>query len=143
MNTVAWLRTGERFGALEERKQALPQPAVYTELFDGPTVYQLIDRRATSISAAQALFVMNAPLAFRDTAGKVVARLGLSAKAEGVDPLELVYTTILQRPPTAEERKLAAGYIARRRTRTAANPQAELQDFIGLLLAGNEFLFVE
>jgi hypothetical protein len=143
VSTFAWLQTGERFGPLAERLAALRGSTELASLFDAPTPYTLIERRPVSISAGQALFVMNSMQGFRNAAGEFVNRLGMPASTGCVENLEQIYTRVLQRPPDQAEREFAASFVARRRAKLPANPRAETIEFTSLLFAGNEILFVE
>ena len=139
LNTMARLRTGQPFavtGKLDSND--------YAPHFDRPTVYDVIDRRVASISATQALFLMNHPQAARDLAEKVTKRLRLDDKSELPDALAPLYETLLHRPPTEDERHFALGFIERRRAQTGARQtRDEIREFITLLLCGNEILYIE
>ena len=139
LNTMARLRTGQPFavtGKLDSND--------YAPHFDRPTVYDVIDRRVASISATQALFLMNHPQAARDLAEKVTKRLRLDDKSELPDVLGPLYETLLQRTPTEDERHFALGFIERRRAQTGARQtRDEIREFITLLLCGNEILYIE
>ena len=139
LNTMARLRTGQTFadtGKLDAND--------YAPYFDRPTVYDVIDRRVASISATQALFLMNHPQAARDLAGKVVNRLKIDAKTTLPDVLTRLYETLLQRPPTDDEHAFARGFLERRRAQTGSSqPREEISEFITLILCGNELIYIE
>jgi hypothetical protein len=143
VSTFAWLQTGERFGPFAERLAALRGSAELATLFDAPTPYTLIERRPVSISAGQALFVMNAAQGFRNAAGELVNRLKLPTNTGCFENLDQIFSRVLQRPPDLGEREFAANFVARRREKLPADPRAETIEFTSLLLAGNEILFVE
>lgn len=139
LNTMARLRTGRPFadtGKLDV--------ADYAPYFDRPTVYDVIDRRVASISATQALFLMNHPQAARDLAEKVTKRLKLDSKSELPDVLTNIYETLLQRRPTAAEQEFAQGFVERRRVQTGdKQARDEIREFVTLILCGNELLYIE
>ena len=139
LNTMARLRTGQPFASTGKL-----DGADYAPYFDKPTVYDVIDRRVASISATQALFLMNQPQAARELAGKLTNRLRIDDKTALPDVLATVYETLLQRPPTNAERDFAQGFLDRRRKQTdATQARDEVREFITLLLCGNELLYIE
>jgi len=139
LNTMARLRTGQPFadtGKLDA--------AAYTPHFDRPTVYDLIDRRVASISATQALFLMNNASAARDLAGNLTNHLRLDSKSALPDVLAKIYEHALQRTPTDDERAFARDFVERRRKQAGtAQTRDEISEFITLLLCGNEILYIE
>ena len=139
LNTMSRLRTGQPFASTGNL-----DGADYAPYFDKPTVYDVIDRRVASISATQALFLMNQPQTARDLAGKLTNRLRLDDKTALPDVLAIVYETLLQRPPTDAERDSAQGFLDRRRKQTGTTQaRDEVREFITLLLCGNEILYIE
>lgn len=139
LNTMARLRTGQTFASTGKL-----DAADYAPYFDRPTVYDVIDRRVASISATQALFLMNHPQAARDLAGKVVNRLKIDASTTLPDVLTRIYETLLQRPPSDDERAFAQTFTERRRAQTGASqPRDEISEFVTLILCGNEIFYLE
>ncbi len=100
-NTMAWLVAGQRFDSPQARDSALPTAADYPHHFDAAPVIELVDRRTASITATQALFLMNQPNGAHGIAGKLLKRIGHDAD------IEQIFVAILGRPPTAREVKLA------------------------------------
>lgn len=144
MNTMAYLRHGARFDDLRSRNSRLAGYQQYLQLFDGPTTDDLIDRRVASISATQALFLMNNNSTTRAIATDLSARLFKGKSPTLGDVLSEIYTIVLQRPPTKEESTFAAGFIDRRRRQTGVtNYHAEIREFIQLLLCGNQLIYLE
>ena len=144
MNTMAYLRHGKRFVGPEARNSNLLGFDEFFRNYDGPTTDDLIDRRVASISATQALFMMN-----NGSVSKVIAA-GLSKRIRGTDNLDLpsilqpIYLTVLQRHPSERESKIAAASVARRRKQTGqVDHVAEIREFIHLLLCGNELIYIE
>ncbi|QDU97141.1 PSD1 and planctomycete cytochrome C domain-containing protein [Lignipirellula cremea] len=143
-NTMAWLRRGERFDSPPQRDSALPNAAEYAKHFDGPSVYELTERRVVSITATQSLFLMNNPAAAHQLAEDLVRRLGFTAETKLDNALEPLFTSVVQRPPSQADRDLARQFVVRRREQTGqSDPPAELREFASLLLCGNEILFLE
>jgi len=143
-NTMAWNRTGRRFATPALRDAALPAATDYKTHFDGPSVYELIDRRNTSIASSQALFLMNHRAAARGIAAGLVSRLRIDSEAGLLDTLDALYMCVYQRPPSDAERIFAKGFVARRRQQIgAAHAADETRAFAALLLCSNEALYVE
>lgn len=139
LNTMARLRTGQPFATTGKL-----DAGDYASYFDKPTVYDVIDRRVASISATQALFLMNHAQAARDLAGKLTNRLRIDDKTELPGVLTAIYETVLQRPPTTDERNFTQGFLDRRRKQTGTTQvRDEIREFITLLLCGNEILYIE
>jgi hypothetical protein len=139
LNTMSRLRTGKPFAGTGKL-----DAADYAPYFDRPTVYDLIDRRVASISATQALFLMNHPEAARDLADKLAKRLRLDGDSTLADVLDTIYETVVQRPPTDAERIFAQGFVDRRRQQAGGTQRTqEIREFITLLLCGNEILYIE
>ncbi len=144
LNTMAWLKSGQHFSSPAQRDAALPAAAEYARHFDGPSVYDVIDRRVASISATQALFLMNNASTAGAVASELVKRLGGSPQSTLADTLDSLYERLLQRPPTEQERGLAQRFVERRRQQSgAAQPAEEIREFARLLLCGNEILYLE
>jgi hypothetical protein len=124
LNTMAWLRTGQRPATTALRDAAVPSAAEYALHFDGPSPFDLIDRRSASITATQALFLMNNPATAPGIADKLLQRLGKNADAPQV------FESLLHRPPTSRELELFAKF-------------ATLRDLAAALLCGNETIYLE
>ena len=139
LNTMSRLRTGQTFAPTGKL-----DAADYAPHFDRPTVYDLVDRRVASISATQALFLMNDPEAARELADKLARRLQLGADSTLSDVLDTIYEWVVQRPPADVERIFAEEFVDRRRQQTGSpEPSNEIREFITLLLCGNEILYIE
>lgn len=140
---MGWLRIGTRFDSPSLRDAALPGAAEYARHFDGPSVYNIIDRRPVSITPTQALFLMNDPNGAADTAAALVRRLA-AGDTELPAVLDRVFATTLQRPPTVAERELAVRFVAARREQTGqVAPADEIREFVHLILCSNEILYIE
>ena len=145
LNALAAIRRGQRFTTPAERTPELLGASHYTKHFDAPTTDDLIDRRTASITPSQALFLMNEPTAARQVAGDLARRLIQETKdAELTRHLPSISKAVLQRPPTDAEIQFAKGFVQRRREQTGeANKVQETQEFIHLLLCGNEVIYLE
>jgi hypothetical protein len=124
LNTMAWHHTGQRPEKPEDRNRSVPAANEYAQHFDGPSPFDLIDRRSTSITATQALFLMNHPQTARGLADDILKHLGKAADARQV------FEAVLQRPPTAHEVSLVAKF-------------GSLRDFAAALLCSNEAIYFE
>jgi hypothetical protein len=124
LNSMAWHHTGQRPEKPVERNRSVPAANEYAQHFDGPSPFDLIDRRSTSITATQALFLMNHPQTARSLADDILKHLGKAADARQV------FEAVLQRPPTAHEVSLVAKF-------------GSLRDFAAALLCSNEAIYLE
>jgi hypothetical protein len=111
------------------RKRGLPFPLL--DVFDLPNQNISCGARNVSTVPTQALALMNDEFVLRQA--KLFAnRLEEAAPGDPAKQVELGYRLALSRPPEAEERKLAAEFLA----------QHKLEDFAHVLLNLNEFLYV-
>lgn len=144
MNTMAWLRHGVRFETPDERDAKLIGAPSYRQQFDGPTTDDIIDRRVASISASQSLFMMNSPGTSSVITSNHIRRLYGDGKGGLPDTLQPIYEVILQRPPSEAEYDFARQFVTRRRQQTGTENHAdEIQEFIRLLICGNEIIYIE
>lgn len=123
-NTMAWLVAGQRFDSPQARDSALPSAADYLRQFDAPPPIDLVDRRTASITATQALFLMNQPNGAHGIAGKLLKRIGGDASVEEI------FTIVLGRPPTPRELALAHEFD-------------KIADFVAALLCVNETIYLD
>src|SRR5204863_1826951 len=79
-------------------------------LFDGPDTNTSTAGRTTSTTPLQALFLMNDPFV-HEQARKFAARL-LAERGDDAARTEWAFLLAFGRPPTAEERRQAEGYLA-------------------------------
>lgn len=143
-NTMAYLRAGKRFVGPDLRDQNLMLTERYFQNFDGPSPIDLVDRRVSSISASQALFLMNDVDATRAIADGLAARLGADSATGLPEMLDTIYKVGVQRKPSKAERHFAAGFVERRRHQTgASDPAGEVREFLHLLLCANEMIYIE
>jgi hypothetical protein len=144
LNTMAYLHSGERHADPHHRDAKLPRAERYYEIFDGPTTIDLIDRRVASISASQALFMMNDPSATREVADRLANRLNAQGATSLNASLDRIYTICLQREPSEDERRFAQTFAAHRpNDQRPSNPESKIREFIHLLLCANEAIYIE
>ena len=144
MNTMAWLRHAKRFETPAERDEQLLGQAEFFQNFDGPTTDDLIDRRTASISAAQALFLMNNSSATRVIAGDLSKRLREPENPGLTAILDNLYLAVLQRPANAADAISADEFLERRRLQTGEMDRvAEIREFVHLMLCGNELIYLD
>lgn len=143
LNTMAWLKSGRHFDTPTQRDAVVPGAISYAQ-FDSPSLYNVIDRRVASISATQALFLMNNANTARRIAGDLINRLEIHGFVALPDVLSTIYDNILQRSPTDTDRDFAQRFLERRRQQTGATQlRDEIHEFVTLLLCGNEILYIE
>jgi hypothetical protein len=106
------------------RKRGLPFP--FFEVFDLPDQNVSCGRRNVSTVPTQALTLLNNEFVLRQ------AHLLAERVRGSADPVEAVYELALSRPPSSEERELAAAFLSRQ----------PLADFAHVLLNLNEFLYI-
>jgi hypothetical protein len=117
-------------------------------MFDGADAAISTAQRPMTITPIQALFFMNSEM-LHETAGTWAKHL-LGALSREQARVESAYRTALARPATAEELTRASQYLATARktlqqsgvAAAELEPQA-LASYLRVLLASNEFLFVD
>jgi hypothetical protein len=105
--------------------RSVPDPLM--ERFDCPDVSMITAKRTTTITAIQALALMNNPFILKQ-AEHLAERVQKSA-----DPIGAAFRVSLQREPSKREREALNGYLSRE----------GVQNLCRLLLNTNEFLFVD
>jgi hypothetical protein len=140
LNSIAYWRSGQRPERPAERDAMISAVADYTQHFDGPSRFDLIDRRFASISASQALFLMNNRHTARKVANDLVDRLGLAEKSGNDDEdLQLLYRSVYQRAASDVELAVVRQLI----TTLAPDTTNRLGELATLLLCTNEAIYVE
>lgn len=144
MNMFAALRDNTRHTSRRDRDKQLANAQDFLGNFDGPSQDDLIDRRTVSISATQALFLMNSRNVHSNIAKGLTTRHSSKQHSDLLSILTPVYLEILGRRPTAADRAFAESFLsARRRARSDDKPITEINEFIHLLLCSNELLYLE
>jgi hypothetical protein len=88
----------------------------------------------------QQLFTLNSP--FLDRQATALAQR-LQREAAGVEPrVQLAYRLLFGRPATPAEVELAQAYLAEGK-RSGALPKETWREYAQVLLASNEFLFID
>lgn len=123
-NTMAWLVSGRRYDSPGARNSALPTAADYPRHFDAAPNVELVERRTASITATQALFLMNQPNGAHGVADRFLQRIGRDVS------IEQIFFAIMQRPPTNRELMLAGEFEQR-------------SDFVAALLCANETIYLD
>ncbi len=106
--------------------RSMPDPLM--ERFDCPDVSMITAKRSTTITAIQALALLNNPFVL-----KQAEHLAARVKQAGGDPVEVAFRFTLQRQPDQREHQTLTAYLARE----------GMVNFCRLLLNLNEFLFVD
>jgi hypothetical protein len=110
------------------------------EAFDMPDTHEPCARRNLTTSSTQALELLNSEQVVewsRSLAKRVANDSGMSREAQ----VERAYRLAFQRPPSAEESRLAASFLDRQAV-IAGDPQAAFADLCHMLLNSNEFVFI-
>jgi hypothetical protein len=106
--------------------RSMPDPLM--ERFDCPDVSMITAKRTTTITAIQALALLNNPFVL-----KQAEHLAERLQREGDPSVRAAYRLVLQREPTPAEAKTLTAYLQRE----------GLQNLCRLLLNTNEFLFTD
>ena len=106
--------------------RSMPDPLM--ERFDCPDVSMITAKRTTTITAIQALALLNNPFVL-----KQAEHLAARVQQAGADPVEAAFRFTLQRRPNPQEQRTLTAYLARE----------GMVNFCRLLLNLNEFLFVD
>ncbi len=106
-------------------------------LFDGADPNATTPQRQTTTVPTQALYFLNDPF-FHAQADRTAGRALTGDEAGRIDRL---FRVVLQRLPTAADRAFAAGFVDR--YRRTADDRAAWAALARVLLASNEFLFVD
>jgi hypothetical protein len=117
------------------------------EVFDMPDTHESCPRRNATVTAPQALELLNNELVLewsRSLAARVSNDAGLTPEAQ----VDRAWRFVYSRPATAEERREALGFLDRQRAMlgqrmSAGDAQnAALADLCHMLVNSNEFLYV-
>ncbi len=120
----------------------------FLDVFDGADTNVTTADRPMSITAIQALFMMNDPLV-HDLSDKFAVRVGMACPAE-VERIGYAYRLALGRPPTADEVRMGRDYLRECRARmkdvnVAWDQQSRmaLASYMRVVVSSNEFFFVD
>ena len=114
-------------------------------LFDGADPNSTTPQRQVTTVPTQALFFMNDPF-FHAQAEKIAA--AVLVKPDDGARLDELYRLAFQRPPTANVRETAITFLAKYTASltdvpAAARPKVALSALVRILLASNDYLYVE
>ncbi|HJT36603.1 MAG TPA: PSD1 and planctomycete cytochrome C domain-containing protein [Pirellulales bacterium] len=112
--------------------------AYYSSLFDSADPEQPIAKRNVTTVAPQALFFLNHP--FVESQAQKIADTVVAQTTDEASRLERLYARLFGRRPTNDEISIAHELLARR---GAAGEQAAWTDLVQVLLASNEFCYVD
>ena len=113
----------------------------FLALFDGADTNASTAIRATSTTPLQSLFAMNDPFA-HERASRLAAHLAELAPDES-QRLALAFLTLYGRPPEPEETALFTTYLAQLREKKNLPPDQAWASLARVLLAANEFLYLD
>ncbi len=110
-------------------------------LHDFPDPVVSSSARVPTTSPLQQLFVLNSPY-IRQRSEALVARLQAEVGSDSATRIRLVYQTLLQREPTADELALAMEFVSSN-AEVGVSAEAHWREYVQVLLASNELLFVD
>jgi hypothetical protein len=112
-------------------------------LFDGPDTNTNTDRRLTSTTPLQALYLMNDPF-IHAQAKKFAERIQKEAKTAAAR-IEHAYVLLYGRPPSAEEVTAAKEYLAKVSAKLTGERIAERawESLARALFLSNEFVYLD
>ncbi|HXT58159.1 MAG TPA: DUF1553 domain-containing protein, partial [Pirellulales bacterium] len=112
--------------------------AYFSSLFDAADPDQPIGKRNVTTVAPQALFFLNHPFV-REQSERLAERL-LAETGDDSVRLSQAYERLFSRPPCNEEAVVASDFLRRR---AASGAAAVWTDLVQLLMASNEFSYVD
>jgi hypothetical protein len=118
-----------------KRSKLIPSLVV----FDAPDGTAGVGERTSTTIAPQSLHLMNSPQV-RAAAKGFAKRLLGDGTVSNADAITRAYRMALCRPPTADERADAVGFL---KDRAGPDRQAAMADFCQVLFCLNEFLYAE
>jgi hypothetical protein len=130
-------------------QQRRTQPVALLQVFDGPAHNPVCIQRVPSTVALQSLSLLNSEFIrarARAFARRVLAEQPLAASGDGRTPLTAAFELAYGRAPTAAEHDAGIGFLARQTALYADKPDGSEHawtDFCQMLLASNQFLYVE
>ncbi|NND96797.1 MAG: DUF1553 domain-containing protein [Pirellulaceae bacterium] len=105
---------------------------------DFPDPTQHSPMRSSTVTALQGLYALNGPL-LADQAEKLVSRLDREVGKENSQRIDRAYRLLFSRPPTKHEKAWGLAFL-----QTAQHEnESRWQQYAHVLLASNEFLFID
>ena len=147
VNTWEFTQHKQFFALYDTRQRAVYQMQQrlrkhpFLALFDGADTNASTAIRATSTTPLQSLFAMNDPFA-HERASRLAAHLAELAPDES-QRLALAFLTLYGRPPEPEETALFTTYLAQLREKKKLPPDQAWASLARVLLAANEFLYLD
>ncbi len=125
-------------------------PHTFLEVFDSPIMQTNCTRRVNSVSPLQSLTLLNDDFMV-ESAGYLADQVsGVAREGKAAQLIEAAYLLTLSRPPTVAEKELAKALLQdqeelHRRANMAPDKAAKaaLANLCHMLLASNEFLYIE
>jgi hypothetical protein len=147
VNTWGFTQHNQFFALYDTRQRAVYQMQQrlrkhpFLALFDGADTNASTASRATSTTPLQSLFAMNDPFA-HERANRLAAHLTELAPDES-QRLALAFLTLYGRPPETEETAMFTAYLAQLREKKNLPPDQAWASLARVLLAANEFLYLD
>ena len=145
---------GPRAPKFDVKRRSIYLPVLRNGIFDMYQIFDFVDsisqngKRATTIVAPQALFMMNSPLVI-EQAGAFAKQLLEQAELDDVRRVQMAFVKAYARPPTAEESRTAFNYLKDFEERLAATESdaakrrlSAWQSWCQVLFASNEFIYL-
>ncbi len=147
VNTWGFTQHQQFFALYDTRQRAVYQMQQrlrkhpFLALFDGADTNASTAVRATSTTPLQSLFAMNDPFA-HERANRLAMHLTDIAPDES-QRIALAFLTLYGRPPEPEETALFTTYLAQLREKKNLPPDQAWASLARVLLAANEFLYLD
>jgi len=116
-------------------------PSTMLTLFDFPDANVTSDRRAVTTVPQQQLFVLNSEFMI-EAARAFAARLAKAARSD-LERIDLAFQLAYGRSPTEAERHLGLEFLCAAATAQAADRLSPWEQYAQILLATNEFAWIE
>jgi hypothetical protein len=126
-------------------QQRRTQTLSFAHVFDSPSIVFNCLERPVSTIPLQSLSLLNSAFVV-DLAGRFAERLASEAPAGGESRVTHAFLIAVSREPTADELRAAVEFVDAQLRHYADRPDAQeraWRDFCQMLLASNQFLYVE
>ena len=122
------------YGTIHRREMST---MLLTHDFPDPTAHS--PRRQSTTTALQGLYALNGPL-FLNRSESLAKRLAADVAGDDAERIQLAYRLLYAREPTSRETEIGLAYLG---DSTGAERAAAWTQYAHVLLASNEFLFVD
>jgi hypothetical protein len=131
-------KTAKNVQGLNVRASELPSPARAGHLLRtfGQSDREVIENASADASVPQALTLLNGPVVQAVTSPVSNLSVHLEKAGSAEQKMDLLYTALLSRRPSSQERAVLAGVITERGSRA-------VEDVTHALLTGSQFLFIQ